>query len=72
MPVDEEVGELRAEHGEFRIAVEGVGNALEGVKFHGHACVLELLDETFAALDRNRGVFLPMEDRDRRVTRGNV
>ena len=72
LPVDEEVGELCAEHGEFRIAVERVRNALKGVKFYGHACVLKLLDETFAALDRNRCVFHPMKDRDRRVSRSNV
>ena len=63
MSIHEEVGELSTHHREFRMAVEGMRNALEGVKLNGHARFTKLLNETLATFDGNRRVFHAMENR---------
>ena len=62
MPIEKEIRELGREQSEFGIAVEDMRNTLETVKFDRHVHITELLCETDAVVDGNRGVFIAVED----------
>lgn len=72
MTIEEEICKLRREDSEFRIAVENMRHAFEGMKFHGNVRIAKLLDETLAAVDWDCRVFESMKDGGWRKAGRNV
>src|SRR5262249_44363685 len=72
MAINEEIGQLRRGYCEFRMTIKRVRHAFESVKLDRNIRVAELLHETLTTLDRDRDVFVTMEDDCRRKSGSNV